>query len=196
MKSRVMQGCLVSVIALLGLAAFLFWQARTPPQVGEVFAQLPPAAQQQRRADAKQFLAQVHGLEDSAHHKDHRPFKLEVTEQTLNTLLQDNLRTEKFQVHDLRAGLAPGQLTLQGRGNYKGLEAVATLIGDVKAQDGKLVYQLDSLKVGGVPAPTEWKTRTQNMVTQKLNDLLNQTPAHIDRVTVAQEKLIIEGVTD
>lgn len=196
MKSRATQGCMMGTVALLGLAGFLFWQAHTPPRVGEAFSQLSSAAQQQRRAGAKQFLEQVHGLEDSAHQKAHRPFNLEVTEQTLNTLLQDNLRTDKFQVRDLRAGLTPDQLTLQGRVKYKGFDMVATLIGDVKAQDGKLVYQADSLKVGGMNAPGEWKERTQKVVTEKLNDLLKRTPAHIERVTVAQEKLIIEGVTD
>ncbi|MBV9470326.1 MAG: hypothetical protein JO316_02755 [Abitibacteriaceae bacterium] len=196
MKSRSASGCLVGVIALLGLAAFLFWRARTPPQVGENFSQLPPATQQQRRTEAKQFLDQVHGIQESARRKEHRTFTLEVSEAVLNTLLQDNLHTDKFQVRDLRAGLEPNQLTLQGHVIYNQFDAIATLTGNVTVADGKLVYQADSLKIGGMKAPNQWKDKTERVVTQQLNGLLKNAPGRIEHVTVAQQKLIIEGVID
>src|SRR5688500_3921432 len=98
MKSRLYLP--IAAVAVGALVFFLIWRARTPPQVGMDFSQLPPEQQQQQREEVKQLEAQVSDIAASARRKEHKPFTLTVTEAHLNTILQDRLRTEKFAIRD------------------------------------------------------------------------------------------------
>ncbi|MDQ3814881.1 MAG: hypothetical protein M3347_13135 [Armatimonadota bacterium] len=198
MKSRAKFGCLVAVLALCGLAAFLVWRARTPPQVTDSvpFSQLPPVEQQRRREDAKKFTHQVHEIVASARRKEHKPFTLVVTEQQLDTLLQDRVQTDKLAVRDLRVGLEPNQVALQGRIVHKGFEGVVTLSGNIVADNGKLAYRVESLKIGSLFAPSGLKRKIERGASEKLNRLLQNAPGRITSVTVERDNLTIEGVTD
>jgi len=198
MTSRARQGCALGAVVLCGLAGFLAWRASTPPRVTDTvpFSQAAPQEQQQRREEAKRFTDQVNEVAASARRKEKKPFTITATEQVLNTLLQDRLDTEKFPVRDLRAGLEPGKVVLQGRVLYKGFDAVATLGGNIVANKGKLEFKADSLQVGGLPAPANWKNKIETTVTEKLNQLLKNAPGRINSVAVEQDKLTIEGVTD
>jgi hypothetical protein len=193
MKSR---PYLIAAGALAVLVLFLVWRARTPPVVGETFSQLPPEQQHQRREEVKQLEAQVNDIAASARRKEHKPFTLTVTEAQLNTILQDRLRTEKFAIRDLRAGLVPERLELQGEVDYKGVKVVATLGGSVKVQNDQMVFNADYLKFGGLPAPSKIKEKVESETNKNLNKLLLNAPGKIDRVTIEQGKMSIEGVTD
>src|SRR3712207_3318004 len=120
MKTRII-GCMVGVIALCGLAVFLIWRANTPPQVGEAipFERLPPQEKQRRRVEAKKLVNQASDIAKAARRKERKAFQLTATEQQLSTLLQDNLRTGEFPIRNLKVGLDPDRLSLQGRVLYK-----------------------------------------------------------------------------
>lgn len=198
MKYRAGPGCVVALIALCAVLIYLAWRARTAPQVGESFAQLSPAQQQERRAATQQLTDQLHSVRESGRRKEHKPFTLVVTEPVLNTLLQDNVKLDKFPVRDLRAGLEPNRLILQGTINYHSLDTTATLSGSVTAQHGQLAYQAESLKLGGVGLSVSDKVRqrAERTISEKLNGLLKSSDAQVTQVTTEQGKLIIEGVTD
>ena len=193
MKSR---PYLIAAVVLGALALFLIWRARTPPQVGESFAQLPPQQQQQRREEVKQLETQVKEIAASARRKEHKPFTLIVTEPQLNTLLQDRLQTDKFPIRNLRAGLHPNLMELQGEVDYKGVNVVATIGGGISAQNGRMVFKADSLKFGGLPAPAKVKKKVESETNKNLNKLLLNAPGKINRVTLQEGKMSIEGVTD
>jgi len=187
---------LIAAAALGMLAFFLIWRARTPPSVGMDFSQLPPQQQQQRREEVKQLETQVKDIAASARRKEHKPFTLVVTEPQLNTILQDRLRTEKFVIRDLRAGLVPDALELQGEVDYKGVTVVATLGGTIGVENGKLAFRAQALKFGGLPAPSKIKEKVESETNKNLNKLLLNAPGQINRVTIEQGKMSIEGITD
>lgn len=197
MKTRRGRGCLtgalLGVIALCGLAVFLVWRARTPP-IGEDFARLPLPEKQRRRAAARQLETQVQDLAKAARRKERKHFALAVSEQQLNTLLQDRLNTTKFPIREPRAGLSPGHLSLQGRVNYQGIDAVATLTGNIVVQDGELTYQAESLEVGGFPI-SSLRDKAQRGITRALRKWQKDAPGRIERVTIADKQMTIEGVT-
>lgn len=191
-------GCGLAALALIGLALFGVWRARTPPSISSSvpLSQLPPQQQQQRRAEARQLETQVQDLAQAAKTHQRQRFELVITSDQLNTLLQDRLKTEKFPISDLRAGIEPERLLVQGKVNFKGFEGVATLGGNVQAQDGKLVYHVESLQIGGLPAPGKWRDKAEKQITEKLNETLAKTPGRIDRVTLEQDKMTVSGQTD
>lgn len=197
-------GCLLSLAALLGLAVFLFWKGRTPPAVVSVssvpLSQLPPQKQQERRRDAQKLTDQVSKLARSAKRREHKKFTITATQDQLNTLLQDRLKTEKFAIHNLSVGLGPDTLKLQGKVPYRGVEVTATLSGNIRVTKGKLDYELQSLlltmPLGTVNAPQKWKDKVQREVTRGLNALLDRAPGRIDKATIEQGEMTIEGETN
>ncbi len=134
-------------------------------------------------------------LAKSARRKEHKPFALTITEQQLNTLLQDRLNTAKFPIREPRAGLSPERLALQGRVNYGGLDAVATLSGNIVVKDGELKYEAESLEVGGIPVPS-LREKAQKSITRALRDWQKGAPGRIQSIVIADKKMTIEGVTD
>ena len=191
-------GCGLAALAFLGLALFGVWRARTPPTISNSvpITQLPPAEQKARREDAHKLETQVSKLAQAAKEKQHKTFELVVSADQLNTLLQDRLQTEKFPIQNLRAGIAPDQLLVRGDIDYKGFQGVATLGGTLAAQDGKLVYNVQSLQVGGLPLPGKWRDKVEAQITEKLNETLLKTPGRIDSVQLEQDKMTIKGTTD
>jgi len=193
MKSR---PSLIAAIVLGVLALFLFWRARTPPTVGEDFAHLTPEQKQERREEVKPLETQINDIAASARRTEHKPFTIPITESQLNTLLQDRLNTEKFAIRNLRAGLVPNRLELQGDVDYKGVKVVATLGGSINVTGGQMVFRADSLKFGGRPAPNQIKDKVETEINKNLNKLLLNAPGQINRVIIEAGKMSIEGITN
>jgi hypothetical protein len=125
---------------------------------------------------------------------DNSLFRLAASEETLNTLVQDRLNTDKFAIRDLRVGLADGQLTLQGTVPFKGMETTATLTGDVRAENGRIAYNVDKFLLGGLfEAPEKWKKKVEKAVNEHLNKLLGDQNINITRAVVEDKQLIVEG---
>jgi hypothetical protein len=187
-------GLIVVLLVVIG-GGYLFWRIKTPPTVGENFKTLPAEEQQRRREDARKLEDQVQEVIRKKKGGDKSPFRLTASEAQLNTLLQDRINTEKFPIHDLRAGLEDGQLTLQGTVPYKGTDVQATLSGKVSAEDGKVAYKVESLLLGGLfQAPDKWKRKVEKQVTPQINKALEHENINITRAAVEDKQLILEGV--
>jgi hypothetical protein len=191
------QGCALGVLVLIGAVIYFAWswRARMQPRLGEDFTKLTPAQKSQRRAEAQQLDSQVRDLAEAAKRHERKPFSIQVTEAQLNTLLQDRLDTSKFPIRQLRAGLSPDRLALQGRILYKGFDATATLQGNITVRDNKLQFKSDTLAVDGFPVGS-LKQKIDREVTQALNRLLQEAPGHVDNVSIGDGQMTISGVTN
>jgi len=189
-------GCLLFSLALVALGFFLFRRAATPPKVGEDFTQLAPEVKAEHRQSAQQLQSNVENLVTSSRNNENKRFTLVATEAQLNTLLQDNLRIKNFPISDLRLGLTPGELAMQGKVNYKGFNGVVTARGDATVENSKLKFNLKQLQIGILPAPKAVKEKTEKAITDVLNKNLAKTPGTIDRVEIADKTLTIEGTTN
>lgn len=194
MKSPFVKGCLGVLLLLVLGGGFLFWRIKTPPRVGEDFKSLSPAEKQARREDAKKLEEQTADVVRRVKSGDTTPFRIVASEEQLNTLLQDKVRTEKFAIHDLRVGLKTHQLSLQGVVPYKGFDATMTLTGDVVAENGNIVFKADDLLIGGLAkAPDKWKKKIEKQVTKQLGKLLDNADVNVTNASVENGQLVIEG---
>lgn len=189
-------GCLLVLLAIIGGVAFYFYSTTRVPTVGEDFSKLTPQVKKQRRAESEKLQHQVRDITRAAREKKHKPFTLVITESQLNTLLQDNIRIEKSPVSQLRAGLSPEEITLQSKIDYKGYNFVATASGTIVVENNKIRCDVDSLNLGGIPAPSSVREKVSAPVTKLLNEQLVKAPGRISRITLGDKKLTIEGVTD
>ena len=192
---RIFTVFLLGFLLIAGYAAYRFYQAVTPPQIGgESFAQLSPQEKTARRRDAQKLTDQIQKVVRDAKSGQQKRFKIIADENQLNTLLQDRLDTSKFPVRDLRVGLAPQTLSLQGRVNYNGFDATGTLSGNISAQNGALQFAAKSLQVQGFSVP-----KLQNNAEKEINKALTkwsaELPGRIDKVTIEDRKMTIEGTT-
>lgn len=194
MKNRF--GCFALVV-VLGFGALFTYRALFPPRVGgPAFSQLPPQTQQARRADAQKLVEQVESVARAAKRDEKKTFTVTATEDQLNTLLQDRLKTENFPIRDLRVGLSPRTLTAQGTVNYQGFDVPATLEGALSAQNGELVFNINSLQLSGLPAPSAWKEKAGKAVGDGLRKALGGGQnARIESVEIESGKLTISGRT-
>jgi HAMP domain-containing protein len=191
------QGCAVGLLVIIGAAGYFVWswQTRTQPRLGEDFTRLTPAQKSQRRAEAQQLEGQVRDLAEAAKRHERKPFSIQVSEAQLNTLLQDRLDTSKFPIRQLRAGLSPDLLSLQGRILYKGFDVTVTLQGNITVTGNRLQFKSDSLSVDGFPVGS-LKQKIDREVTQALNRLLQEAPGRVENVTIGDGKMTISGVTN
>jgi hypothetical protein len=185
-------------IALCGCAVlFGLWLAwSSSVQREPTVAELPAAEQQKRRASARRVEEQAKDIAGQAKSKAKAQFKLRVTQDQLNTILQDRLKSGKAPIRDPQATLSPGMLTLNGTVDYKGLPVPATLSGAVSAQNGQVIFRADSLKLSGIPAPGALKSTVEREINQHLGRSLTEAPIKIEDVTVEEGQLTISGVTD
>ena len=193
-------GCLaLSVMLLFG--GFGIYRAAFPPRLsGPSFQQLSPQTQKQRRVEAQTLVEQVESIARDARRKDSEPksktFTVEASEEQLNTLLQDRLRTEKFPISDLRIGLSKQQITVQGIAKYGGIDWPASISGTLEAQNGALSYRIQSLTVSGRPAPAKLRAKAQDAIESGLQKAFSsENRARIDSVEIEPGKLTVRGQT-
>lgn len=186
----------IVLLVLVAIGGFVWWRAKTPPTVGEDFARLAPTEQAARRDDAKKLQNDVKELARAAQAREKKAFALHVSEAQMNTLLQDTVRSKNAPIKDLRAGISKSGVAVQGQVNYKGFDAVATINGTVEVVENRMRYRVDSLQIGGLPAPSKFKDEAEKQVTENLNKYLARAPGRISSVTFTDDEMIISGETD
>ncbi len=189
-------GCLVGLLVLI-FGGFVAVRTFFPARVGgAAFSELLPQTQKERRLEAQKLVERIEDVERDARQSEKKNFEISATENQLNTLLQDRLRTEKFPISDLRVGLSPGTLTLQGQVKYSGIEAPATLSGSLGAKNGVLVYNIESLSVSGLPAPKKLRDKAQNAIEDGLQKAFGREKrARVESVKIGDGKLVVSGTT-
>lgn len=192
---RLFASLLLGLLLFVGLAAYQLYRTATPPQVGGTpIAQLSPQQQKQRRQEAEKLTTQIQNVVREAKSGTKKSFTITANEDQLNTLLQDRLDTSKFPVRDLRVGLSPNLLSLQGGFNYNGIEATGTVSGDIKAQNGVLQFSAGELKVQGFSVGS-LKDNAEKQINRALEKWSAELPGRIDKVTIEDRKLTVEGTT-
>lgn len=191
-------GCALVSLLLIGGALFGVWRARQAPTVGDAvpFAQLPAPEKQRRRAEVRALESQVKEIGRSARQGEKKPFAIVLTEDQLNTVLQERLDTSKFPIRDVRAGMQADRLLVQGQIKYQGIEGPATLAGNLQVEAGRLRFVAESLQFGMIPAPSKWKAKVEAQISERLNEALANAPGRIQKVAIEQGKMTISGVTD
>jgi len=188
----------VALVLLLALGGGFWWiQSQRAPRVHVTpLASLPPQEQQKRRAQAQKAVEQVKAIARDAKSGESKDFTLQLTQDQLNTLVQDRLKTTNVPLRNPRVGLQNGQLIFEGDGNYKGIEAPVSASGTVTAQDGDVAFEIDSLTLGGLPAPSQLKEKAQSVVSDGLKKALREKgSAKIESVEIGDGILTIKGTT-
>ena len=187
---------LVVLLALCG-GAFVWYRSKTAPRVQITpFAQLPKPEQQKRRAKAQDVVKQIEGIARDTKAGEKKPFEVVLSQDELNTLVQDRLKTKGLPVSNLRVGLQSGQIIIEGDGKYKKFSAPVSMAGTVRAQNGDVSFSLDTLSLGGFPVPGDWKPKLQRAVDDGLKKALKEKgAAQIESVEIGEGTMTIKGRT-
>lgn len=192
-----MKKLVLPFILLLVLAGGYFaYRAFSGPYVAPRIADLPPAQQAERRADAQQLIKKVDEVARAAQKNEKTAFAVTATQDQLNTLLQDKIKIKNSPVSGLSAALQPNSLILSGRAKYNGIKVPVVINGDLQARDGGLDLQIQSLTLGGFSAPSGWKDKAQKAASDALEKALsNGQKVRFDSVEIENEKLTVTGQT-
>jgi hypothetical protein len=191
-KSKI--GLILLCLTPMAAVSFFMWRSNQAQVGGTAFKQLPATEQTRRREHLIQLEEQVKDIGRKVKAKEKAPFELVITEEDLNTLLQDRVDTNKFPIREPRAGFTPGQLTLQGTANYKGISAPASLSGSLHVQGGQVVFKADSLSVQGFPVGS-LKDKAENEINKTLREGLEQTSVKLESITIEQGQMTLRGQT-
>lgn len=200
MRFCLARGCALSLLLLVLLAGggYYWWRTHTiaPLKPAKPFSQLPAAEQRRRRAEVKSLKKQIEQIHTSARRHEHKSFELVVSNDELNTLLQDSLSSKNYQVRDVQVEIQSGQVVMQGKVKYHGFDSEVRVAGSIEVEEGKLVFQAKSLTIHDVPVPGDWKNKVESTVTKRLNQQLSAAGVHVEEVITEQGKMTIRGVTD
>ena len=180
----------------LGVGAVLLFLLLRPRGGAVPLSQLPPAEQERRRADVQKLEEQVNGIGEAAKQKKGVRFRVTVSEEQLNTMLQERLKPGNAPIHDVQATLSPGVVTVNGTVDYKGASLPAALSGTLNVQNGQVTFHADSLSISHLPAPGALKEKVENDINQRLSQGLTEAPLKVEELTVEQGQLTISGMTD
>ena len=184
------------VLLLLLIGGFFAYRVFSGPPAAPRLADLSPAQQQARRDDAEKLIKQVDEVARAAREKQRTQFKVTATQDQLNTLLQDKMKIKDSPVTGLSAALQPDALILSGRAQYKGLEVPVVINGNLRARDGGLEMQIQSLKLGGFDAPANWQERARKVSSEAIEKALSgKQKVRFESVEIENEKLTVTGQT-
>jgi hypothetical protein len=183
--------CVLPVVAIV----FFWWRQGQAPVGGTPFRQLPTAEQEQRRAHLGQVEDQIKDIQRKVKKNEKAPFELVITEDDLNTFLQDRINTEKFPFREPRAGFSPGRITVQGTVDYKGFSAPGSLSGTLTVENGQPAFHAESLKVQGFPAPGNLKEKAEKEI-NKVARTLTEDSVKLESATIEVGKITLRGTTE
>ncbi len=159
-------------------------------------ADLPPKVRAERRADAKDLVRDIDKVARAARNNERAPFNVTATQDQLNTLLQDKVKIKNLPIRDLSAALQPNSIIVSGRAKYNGIKVPVVINGDLKARDGGLQLQIQSLTLGGFSAPLDWKNKAQDAISKALEEALSGgQKVRFESVEIESEKLTVSGQT-
>ena len=192
-----MKKILIPLVLLLIIAGgyFAYRKAMGPPPAPRL-ADLPPKVQAERRADAEDLVRDVDKVARAARKNERAPFNVTATQDQLNTLLQDKIKIKNLPIRDLSAALQPNSIVVSGRAKYNGIKVPVVINGDLKARDGGLDLQIQSLTLGGFSAPSDWKNKAQDAISKALEEALSGgQKVRFESVEIESEKLTVRGQT-
>ena len=184
------------VLLLVLVGGYFAYRAFSGPAVAPRLTDLPPAQQAERRADAQQLIEKVDEVARAARENKRSDFEVTATQEQLNTLLQDKIKIKDSPVSELSAALQPGALILSGQAKYQGIQVPVVINGNLRAQNGGLDFQIQSLTLGGFGAPSGWKDKAQKAASDAIEKALSQgQKVRFESVQIENEKLTVKGQT-
>ena len=184
------------VLILLVIGGTFAYRKFSGPAPAPLIAKMPPAQQAARRADAETLVTKVDEVARAARKSERSNFEVTATQDQLNTLLQDKIKIKNSPVTGLSATLQPGSLILSGRAKYQGIKVPVVVNGDLKARDGGLDLQIQSLTLGGFNAPSDWKNKMQKVASGAIEEALsNGQKVRFESVKIENKKLTVTGQT-
>ena len=184
------------ILVLLAISGYFLYSAFSGPYVAPRIADLPPEQQAQRRADASELIKKVDEVARAARKNEKSDFSVTASQDQLNTLLQDKIKIKNSPVSNLSAALQPDSLVLSGQAKYNGITVPVVISGDLKAQNGGLNLEIESLKLGGFAAPADWKNKAQKAASDAIEKALsNGEKVRFESVVIESEKLTVTGKT-
>jgi len=184
------------ILLLIAIGGYFAYRAFSGPTIAPRLADLPPAEQAERRADAKELVKQVDEVAQAARKNQPSDFSVTATQDQLNTLLQDKIKIKNSPVSGLSATLQPNSLILSGQAKYNGLKVPVVINGDLRAQNGGLNLQIQSLTLGGLSAPSKWKAQAQKVASDAIEKALsNGQQVRFESVQIEKEQLTVTGKT-
>ena len=185
-----------AVLLLVVVGGYFAYRAFSGPAAAPRLADLPPAERAERRAQAARLTQEVDRVARASRAGERRPFAVTATQDQLNTLLQDKIEVKNSPVTGLSATLQPNSLVLSGRAQYKGLDVPVVINGDLRARDGGLELQVESLTLGGFGAPQNWKDKAQKASSAALEKALGGGKnVRFEAVKIEDQKLTVSGQT-
>ena len=185
----------VALFLALALGSWKIYRVFNPSRPTP-FASLPIEEQKKRRVEAQTLVEKVETIARDAKSGAKSDFTLEISDDQLNTLLQDRIKSQNLPIRDVSAALEPGTVVLNGNGDYKGFSAPVVMRGTLVAQNGGAVFNVDSLTVAGVSAPEKWKTEIQKAVGEGFEKVINaQNGVRVDSIVIESGKMTIQGKT-
>lgn len=187
---------LLLLLVFIGAGGYVAYRAFSGPKPAPLVAKMPPAQRAERRADAQQLVTEVDEVARAARKNERSDFAVTASQDQLNTLLQDKVKLEKSPISGLSAALQPDSLILSGRAKYNGITVPVVINGDLKAINGRLDLQIESLTLGGFGAPKEWKNKVQKLTSEALEKALSDgQKVRFDSVKIEKEQLTVTGQT-
>ncbi|BCM92442.1 hypothetical protein IAD21_04322 [Abditibacteriota bacterium] len=185
------------ILVAIGGGGYYFYRSQTAPRVNVVpFSKLSKPEQEKRRAEAQDVVRQVEGIARASKQGEKKPFEVTLSQEELNTLLQDRLKAKNLPIENPRVGLQNGQLVVEADANYKGVSAPVSIVGSVTAQNGDVAFTVDSLTLSVFSAPSDWKEKVQKAVDDGLKKALrDKGSAQIESVKIGDGTMTITGRT-
>ncbi|RYX81446.1 hypothetical protein EON83_23935 [bacterium] len=185
------------ILVAIGGGAYYWYRSKTAPRVKVIpFAQLSQTEQKKRRAEAQDVIRQIEGIASASKKGEKKPFELVLTQDEVNTLVQDRLKTKNLPIANPRVGLEANELILEADADYKNIKAPVSVVGTVEVQNDDVAFIVSSLTLGGFPAPGEWKQKVQRVVDDGLKKALSEKgKAKIESVTIGEGTMTLKGRT-
>ena len=180
----------------LGVGAVLLLLFLRPRSGPVPLSQLPAGEQERRRADVQKLEEEAKGIGEAAKQKKSVRFRVTVSEEQLNTMLQERLKPGSAPIHGVQATLSPGVVNVNGTVDYKGASLPASLSGTLDAQGGRVTFHADSLTISHLPAPGALKGKVESDINERLGQGLTEAPLKVEELTIEQGQLTIAGTTD
>ncbi len=185
------------ILVAIGGGGYYWYRARTAPRVNVIpFSQLPRPEQQKRRAKAQDVVHQIEDIARATKQGEKKPFEVTLSQDELNTLIQDRLKTKNLPIENARVGLQNGKVIVEADAKYKGVSAPVSVIGAITAQGGDVAFTVNSMTLGVFPVPGDWKEKVQSAVDDGLKKALREKgTAHIESVEIGDGTMTIKGRT-
>ncbi len=192
-----MKKIFIPVFLLLFIAGGYFaYRKVTGPPIAPRLADLSPQVRAERRAEAEDLVRDVDKVARAARKNERSEFNVTATQDQLNTLLQDKVKIKNLPIRDLSAQLQPNSIVVSGRAKYNGIRVPVVINGDLKAQNGGLQLQIQSLTLGGFSAPSDWQNKAQDAISKALEEALSGgQKVRFESVEIEREKLTVRGQT-